>query len=291
VKNVDYIIVSPVRNEGKHLPDTIRSVAGQTIKPRLWVIVDDGSTDDTSQVVQEAAQKYPWMLLISRRDRGFRQAGSGVMAAFYEGYRFAGPDPWDFLVKLDGDLTFGIDYFESCFQEFRKDPNLGIAGGTVYIKRGDLLEVECKTDPKFHVRGATKIYRRQCWEAIGGLLEAPGWDTMDEVKANMLGWRSSTLSAPRVIHHRPTGAAYGAWKDRVKNGLGCYIVGYHPVFMVVKCLRRMCDKPYFIGGWAMLYGYVKGYANKVARVNDISLIEYFRQQQLNRLLLRKSLWD
>lgn len=287
---IQYAVVSPVRNEEKYISLTISSVVAQTIKPARWIIVNDGSTDKTGQIAEEAARSHSWIQVIDRPDRGFRKAGGGVVDAFYEGYRLIESKPWDFLVKLDGDLSFEASYFEECFKHFEENPRLGIAGGTICSNIGDVIEAESKVDPRFHVRGATKIYRRECWQEVGGLIHAPGWDTLDEVKANMLGWITCTLPDINVIHHRPAGAAYGAWNDRVKGGLANYIAGYHPLFMLLKGVRRMLEKPYFIGGCGLLFGFVKGYLTRVPQVEDKALIKYFRAQQMNRLLLRKSLW-
>jgi poly-beta-1,6-N-acetyl-D-glucosamine synthase len=156
---------------------------------------------------------------------------------------------------------------------------------------GDRLEIESTIDPIFHVRGATKVYRRQCWLDLEGLIAAPGWDTLDEVKANMKGWSTQTFRDLPVVHHRPAGAAYGKWNDWVKGGLANYVVGYDPVFMAVKCLRRMFHPPYGLGGCALFYGFCKGYITQVPQIDDRSVIEYLRRQQWNRLLLRPSLWD
>jgi len=289
-KPTGYIVVSPVRNEADYLPLTIKSMVGQTIQPKYWVIVNDGSTDQTGQIAEEAARSHSWIKVVNRADRGFRKAGGGVVESFYEGYRLVEQEACDYLVKLDGDLSFSPDYFEKCFAHFDQDQQLGVAGGTICAEIDGVLVAEAKNDPVFHVRGATKIYRQACWQAIGGLIHAPGWDTLDEVKANMLGWKTRTLAGLNVHHHRPTGAAYGAWKDRVKAGLANYITGYHPLFMLLKCTRRMAEKPYLIGGCGLLFGFVKGYLTGTAQVEDKALIRYFRQQQMNRLFYRKSLW-
>jgi glycosyltransferase involved in cell wall biosynthesis len=286
-----YIVISPVRNEAAYLPLTIESMVNQSLKPICWVIVNDGSTDGTVQVAENAARSHPWIRVVSLPDRGYRKAGGGVVAAFYAGYKCIEAEKWDYLVKLDGDVSFGRDYFERCLLEFTRDPRLGITGGTICSDRGGSLQVESAGDPQFHVRGATKIYSAACWQAIGGLIHAPGWDTLDEVKANMLGWTSRTLRDVKIVHHRETGAAYGAWKDRVKSGLANYIAGYHPLFMFLKCVQRLWHRPYIIGGIGLLYGFVKGYVTGIPQVEDRALIKYFRQQQVNRLLGRKSLWD
>lgn len=288
-KAIKYAIVSPVRNEEKHLPLTIESLRTQTIRPAMWIIVNDGSTDKTGQIAETAARENPWIKVIHRADRGFRKAGGGVIDAFYEGYRLIENESWDYLVKLDGDLSFKPDYFEKCFDEFEADPTLGIAGGTI-CSCVDGTE-ESKVDPTFHVRGATKIYSAKCWKAIGGLIHAPGWDTLDEVKANMLGMTTRTLYGIDAIHHRPTGAAYGQWNDMAKGGVANYIAGYHPLFMFIKCLRRLAEKPYLLGGTALWFGFIKGYVKRIPQVNDKDLIRYFRQQQINRLMGRKSLWS
>jgi poly-beta-1,6-N-acetyl-D-glucosamine synthase len=289
-KNREYVVVSPVRNEEKYLALTVSSMVAQTIRPTRWVIVNDGSQDQTGQIAEQAARSNPWITVVNRPDRGFRKAGGGVVESFYEGYRLI-QKPWDYLVKLDGDLSFSPSYFENCFERFEQDGHLGIAGGTICCQKGGVIEAEYKADPRFHVRGATKIYRAACWDGIGGLLQAPGWDTLDEVKANMLGWSTCTLSGLDVLHHRPTGAAYGTWNDRVKGGMANYISGYHPLFMLLKCARRMAAEPYIVGGLGLLFGFVKGYLSRIPQVEDKALIRYLRQQQMNRLLGRKSLWS
>lgn len=285
-----YLIVSPVRNEAKFLPLTLESLARQTIQPHRWVIVNDGSTDDTGKIADAAAQQHDWIRVVHRADRGFRQAGGGVIDAFYSGYQLLEKESWDYVVKLDGDVSFEPDYFEKCFAQFDAEPRLGIGGGLICNMRNGALEEESKVDPVFHVRGATKIYRGECWRAIGGLLKAPGWDTLDEVKANMLGWTTRTFREIKTVHHRPAGGAYGTWPNFVKNGLANYIAGYHPVFMLSKCARRVFVKPYLVQAAGLLAGFLKGYIQRIPQVEDPALIKYFRQQQMNRLLGRQSLW-
>ena len=211
-----YIVITPARDEEAYLERTIASVASQTILPLQWIIVNDGSCDRTGEILDRAASQYPWITARHRPNRGFREAGGGVIATFYDGYAQIRFPQWDFLVKLDADLSFSEDYFESCFAEFARDTRLGIGGGGIYHDQDGELKLE--KNPQFHVRGATKIYKRECWEALGGLLRAPGWDTVDELKANMLGWTTRTFVDLRLSHYRFTGAADGAWNDCIKNG-------------------------------------------------------------------------
>ena len=276
-----YVIITPVRDEEQHIQASIESVIGQTLRPAEWVIVDDGSTDRTGELIDRYASQFPFIRAVHRENRGFRKAGGGVMEAFYDGYNALRCDDWEFLVKLVGDLSFSPEYFQKCFQQFREKPGLGIGGGEIYHDLGGKLKLE--SSPKFHVRGATKIYRRACWEAMGGLWRAPGWDTIDEVKANMLGWNTGSFEDLHLIHHRLTGAADGLMHDRLKYGTVCFTCGYHPLFVLARCLYRLVRKPYIIGSFGILLGFLKGYFTHMPRVNDKQLIRYVRVQQLRRL--------
>lgn len=287
--NIRYVIITPARNEGEYIQKTIESVASQTVQPGRWIIVDDGSTDRTGQIIDEAAQKHDWITAIHRKDRGVRRAGGGVMEAFSDAYNQVANGSWQFLVKLDGDLSFGPNYFEKCFENFHREPRLGIGGGTCCKLAGEEMTPEFVGEPAFHVRGPSKIYRRECFEAIGGLIKAPGWDTVDLIKANMLGWTTRTFPDIKLIHHRSTGGAYGSWSNWTKNGLANYITGYHPVFMACKCLKRMLHKPR-IAGIGLWCGFMKGYLKRIPRVDDRAMIHFLRNQQWRVLTFRPSLW-
>jgi poly-beta-1,6-N-acetyl-D-glucosamine synthase len=283
-----YVIITPVRDEEKFIESTIESVRRQTVPPVEWVIVDDGSTDRTGELLDNAAATLPWLRIVHRVDRGFRKPGGGVMEAFYAGYNGVQHQDWEFLVKLDGDLTFAPDYFEKCFDYFRRDPKLGIGGGEIHHEVVGELKLE--QNPRFHVRGATKIYKRACWETIGGLWPDPGWDTIDEVKANMLGWHTYSFGDLPLLHHRFTGSEGGILRDRIKHGKVCYISGYHPLFVVASCLRRLAQKPYVLGAGAILYGFLKAHVIRTRRLEDRSYVAYIRSQQLRRLFGMQSIW-
>jgi glycosyltransferase involved in cell wall biosynthesis len=284
----DYVVITPARNEAERIEGTIQAVASQTIRPREWVVVDDGSTDGTGEILDSCAARYPWIRVLHRSDRGFRKPGGGVIEAFNEGLAALQSREWEFIVKLDGDLTFEPNYFQECLNRFFENPRLGVAGGGVYHKTEAGLDLE--GGPKFHVRGATKIYRRACWEALGGLIQAPGWDTLDEVKANMLGWETQSFPELILVHHKPTGSADGTWGNWVKNGRANYISGYHPLFMFIKCLGRLTQKPYLAVAVALFWGFISGYWKQIPQIEDKALIRYLRQQQIRRLLGRPSIW-
>jgi len=289
IQDIKYVVITPVRDEEKYIEETIRSVSSQTIPPAEWIIVNDGSTDRTGEILDRYACLLPWIHIVHRVNRGFRKSGGGVMEAFYDGYHAIQSDDWDFIVKLDGDLTLPGDYFEKCFEHFELDPKLGLGGGDIYHDLGGVQKLEA--NPKFHVRGATKIYRRACWEAIGGLWRAPGWDTIDEVKANMLGWTTYSFSELRIIHHRLTGTAESPWRNKIKRGVGCYVSGYHPLYLAAICVSNLIRKPYVAGSAAIAYGFLKAHWTRMPpRVNDKQLVKYLRTQQMRRLCGLETIW-
>jgi biofilm PGA synthesis N-glycosyltransferase PgaC len=287
--NIRYVVITPARNEAPYLRGTIDSMARQTIQPAQWLIVDDGSTDDTAAIIEDAARKHLWITLVRRRDRGFRKSGGGVVEAFYDGYAHVREPAWDFIVKLDADVTFEPDYFAVCFSKFASDATLGIAGGTILVKGNGTVKVDSPGDPPFHVRGATKIYRRSCWEQISPLVPAPGWDTIDEVRANMHGWTTRTFADVPMIQHRATGASDGEWRNWYKNGLANYVTGYHPLFMLAKCVKRAFRRPP-VASLALGAGFCSGYLKRVPQFEDLDAVRYLRRQQLRRLMSRPSIY-
>jgi glycosyltransferase involved in cell wall biosynthesis len=276
-----YVIITPARDEEKHLEETIRSVIAQTVRPAQWVIVDDGSTDGTAAILDRYAAQFPWISVLHRRDRGFCDEYVGTIETVMAGYRSLSATNWDFLGFLDADIELEPDYFQRCFREFIKDPRLGIGGGVLCELRGGVPKVQ--PAPADHVRGATKIYRRACWEGIG-LTPIPGYDTYDEIKAHYLGWHTHSFPNIQARHLRPPGASWGSWRDAVKNGHMDYFLGYHPLFMLLKCLRRVVVRPYVLGSVGHLWGYSRGYLERRPQVADRAAIAYLRKQQLRRLL-------
>lgn len=283
-----FVVITPVRDEEEHLAAAMESMVRQTLLPRQWIIVNDGSTDGTARILDDYAKRYPWITAVHRADRGFRKSGGGVVEAFYSGYAALAAAEWDFLVKFDGDLSFEPTYFADCLDEFERDDRLGVGGGVIcYVEDGRKVFEQA---PAFHVRGATKIYRRACWEGIGGLLRAPGWDTFDEVKANSLGWKTRSFPNLHLVHHRVTGSADGVWRTGVKYGRANYICGYHPLFVMGKCAARLVRPSSARSAVALLYGYVSSYLTRTPQVDDRATIRYLRTQQLRRLFGGETIW-
>jgi poly-beta-1,6-N-acetyl-D-glucosamine synthase len=283
-----YVVITPVRDEERYLPRSIESMVSQTIRPQEWVIVNDGSKDRTRDIIEEAGRSYPWIHGVHREDRGYRKWGAGIIEAFYSGFNALRCSNWDFMSKLDGDLSFEPGYFESALEKFRENQKIGIGGGRLYhFESGRKIIEAC---PSFHVRGGAKIFRRACWEAIGGLWVGPGSDTVDEVKANMLGWTTMSFPELEMLHHRPTGSSWGNWGGLVKDGKVDYVYGSHPAFLTAKSAVRLFRRPYVVGSVALVYGYVAAYLQRIPQVDDPELIRYLRRQQLARLFGGETIW-
>lgn len=291
MKTRQYVVIMPVRDEEAFIGRTLAALAGQEDVPTECVVVNDGSTDGTGAIADRFAIQHPWLHVVHRKDRGHRASGVGVMEAFAAGLAALRNTDWDFLVKLDADLSFGPAYFRLCFSRFDADALLGIGGGAICVERNGAPMVECCGDPAFHVRGATKIYRRACWDQIGGLVRSTGWDTIDEIMANQHGWKTGTFTDITLLQHRVTGGAGSLWRDYVKNGRANYLTGYHPLFMFVKCARRLFKRPYGKNAAGLWWGFLVAWMRRVPRPIDRSVVTYIRREQMNCLLGRPSLWS
>lgn len=282
-----YVIVTPVKNEERFLEGMISCILRQTLRPARWIIVDDHSTDRSGEILRKATAEYEWIVVVESDDGGRlrKPGGEGVVHC---GIRQVNLEEYDFFVRLDADITFEPDYFERLFLEFSRNPRLGLASGVCYVwSKKRLIE---EKHPRFHTRGALKTYRVGCYQEIGGLERGLGWDTVDEIRANMLGWETHSFPELKVIHHRPTQTASGALKGNRNFGIAGYYVGYHPVFMFLRAGKRMIRRPYVLGGLSMLYGFLSGYLTSLPRIQDRELIRYVRTQQWNRLVGKNTRW-
>lgn len=277
-----YIVISPVKNEGRFIGETLSSMAAQTIKPVEWVIVDDGSTDETAKIVKGYAQKYRWMRLVEHKGAR-RSRGAHIVAIVYLGLSRVKASDFDYIVKLDCDLSFEPGFFERALDYLEENPRLGITSGISYIASGGRL-VEEKSS-RGHTLGACKIYRRKCFDDIGGLVHAMGWDGIDEVKARMKGWDAEPVPGLRVIHLRPEGQASGTFTSGKERGRGSYFMGYHPLFFAFRAAKSLIKSP--LDGLGMVTGYIGCVLGRAERIDDREFISFLRTNQLRKLLKLK----
>jgi glycosyltransferase involved in cell wall biosynthesis len=280
-----YIIITPAKNEAGYIEQTINSIKAQTLQPKKWVIVNDGSSDGTRSIVEHYMADYDRIVLVNKtKASAKRRRGQGVIEAFYEGYNVCANEDHDYVVKLDSDLYIHNDYFQKIFERFENDPKLGIASGVSYIQKDGSWTPEWDKTKGFTF-GESKVYRRQCFEQIGGLVPYMGWDGIDHIKAVMLGWKASSFEDLIFYHLRHEGRGTGLIKSSYEEGVCCYFMGYHPLFFVARCLNMMLRSPFILRGTAMFAGYCLSAIKRKERLNDRQLIAFLRKNQIKRLLL------
>lgn len=248
-----YYIIIPTYNEEKFISLTLQSLVEQSIVPTKIVVVNDNSTDKTPEIVSEFASNYSFITLINKKSDAVHLPGSKVIQAFHEGEKQL-DEAYDIIVKVDADLIFPKDYFETIIQHFQSDPSIGMAGGFCYIeKNGDWI-LENLTD-KDHIRGALKAYRKEAYQQIGGLKAAMGWDTVDELLCKFYGWKIVTDERLHVKHLKPTGASYNK-AARYKQGEAFYSLGYGILITTISSLKLAMRKgkpllfvDYLMGFW------------------------------------------
>jgi poly-beta-1,6-N-acetyl-D-glucosamine synthase len=282
-----YGAITPARDEEKFLPGLISSMLSQTRMPLRWIVIDDGSVDSTARLLDDLASRHKWVSVHHVPSGGERQPG-GESAL----QRFLSPQLWsdcDVIFRVDADISFEPDFVNAMLAEFRRDPSLGVASGTLYEqRRGEWQEMRV---PRFHTRGAIKMYSRACLSAIGGVEPGLGWDTIDEARAAFLGFTTRSFRHIKARHHRPQGSAAGVLRGRVASGKAAYQSGYSPLFMTVRVCRQMLSWPPLAGALCMFAGYLEGYLHRRPRTASPELIKFIRRQQTRRLLLMKTVWN
>lgn len=276
-----YAIITPARDEEDTIAMTLDSIVSQTIPPSRWIIVDDGSTDRTHEIVARYAERYPWIHLVRRVNPGTYRLGGGVVEAFYEGLGHLDMDTVEFICKLDADLILKVDHFEQLLVRAANDARLGIISGVTYFTREGRRVVE--SVPAHHAIGAARMWRIACFREIEGLVPALGWDALDEMRAQMHGWVSRSYPELEILHLRPMSSKQGWYKGRYKNGLTDYLLGYHPLFEVARCSYRMIHRPYLVGGLLILLGYIRAAIRSEKQITTPEERRFLQKQQLSRL--------
>jgi glycosyltransferase involved in cell wall biosynthesis len=280
-----YAVVSPVKDEEPFVELTLRSMVAQTVAPLSWVIVDDGSTDRCPEIVAGYAARYPFIRLVRHRSGGARHTGSPVIHAFWYGCTFLVNEQYDLIVKLDCDLSFEPDYFEKLLKRFDADDRLGIASG-VYLEPGTNGTWNAVSMPGYHAFGASKVVRRRCFEEIGGFAAAPGWDTVDEIKALRRGWRTGHFADLPVRHHKREGSGIGQLRTSRMHGEIYYTSGGDPLFLIFKILHRLAIAPVVLSALALTYGYVSALIRRRPLLVDRSEARFYRRLLRRRLTSR-----
>jgi glycosyltransferase involved in cell wall biosynthesis len=278
-----YAAITPARDEAENLRRLADSMVAQTVRPTAWLVVDNGSTDGTRELVSDLASRFDWIRLLSVPGVDRAAPGAPVVRAFHAGLAEFGGLP-DVIVKLDADVSFDPDYFERLLGAFADEPTLGIASGSCWeSKDGEWHETRVTGD---HVRGASRAYRRECLQDVLPLVEGHGWDGIDELKANVRGWRTRIVAEVPFYHHRRLGERDGARHSRwLVQGHGAYFMGYRPSYLFLRALHHSRRDP---AALAMLWGYVESAARRRPRWDDREARDYMRQGQRLRVVAQRS---
>ncbi len=263
---------------------TLDSVVAQTVTPALWVVVDDGSADETPQILADYAAKNDWIRVVPKPDRGKRAVGPGVVEAFYAGLETVTED-FPYLCKLDLDLDLPPRYFETLIERMEADPRIGTCSGKPYVRRGGRLVSERRGD-EMSV-GMTKFYRKRCFDQIGGFVREVMWDAIDCHKARQLGWKAVSWDHADLNfeHLRPMGSSQvSIYEGRRRHGFGQYFMGSDPIYFAATAVFRALEPPYVLGGLAMLQGYLGAWMKGTRQLDDPELRAFIRRYQRRALL-------
>jgi biofilm PGA synthesis N-glycosyltransferase PgaC len=265
------LLITPARDEAAHLETTIRAMREQTRPPDLWLIVDDGSSDETPQILERAAAELPFLEVLrtpaqARRSHADGLALAAEARAFNTALASVDVDAFTHLGKLDADIELPPDYLEGLLARFAAEPELGVAGGTLLERTaGGWRPTRI---PAYHVRGAVKLYSRECFEAIGGIEERLGWDTIDETYARMNGFTTRSFPELAARHHRPVATRGGTLRGRARHGQCAYILRYGGWWVALRSFKVACSRPYGLSGLAFFYGYARAAVRHEDRVVD-----------------------
>jgi poly-beta-1,6-N-acetyl-D-glucosamine synthase len=277
-----YVLITPARNEAQFIELTLKSVVSQTVQPLRWIVVSDGSTDGTDEIVQRYAREYPWVELLRMPERTERHF-AGKVHAFSAGYDRVKGLSFEVVVSLDADISFDKDYFSFLLQQLGNDPSLGLVGtpfretsNSGYDYRFTSIE---------HVSGACQVFRRECFEDIGGYVPVKkGIDHIAVVTARMNGWKTRTFPERECFHHRAMGTAQaGKLAARFRIGENDYTIGNHPLWELFRSAYQTTKKPYILGGAAILAGYVSAAVRRDPRPVSPELVRFCRGEQMQRL--------
>lgn len=278
------MIITPTRDEEKYLRATIECMLKQTKFPDKWVIVNDGSTDKTGDIIQEFSEKYPFIKYVSLPNRGYRKPGQGVVEAFYQGFKQMETLDYDIIAKFDADIEFPSNTLEKICQVFENDQHLGITGGAIYEQSHKHSHYKKLYVPDDYVCGINKFYRKKCFEDIGGLIYRAGWDGVDNIRANMKGWKTNEIKTLHVYHSKPTGTAQGEGLKKAceKYGDISYYMGGYIWYFILRMVGRSIEARNPKVGYFMLKGYLNSLIKKKHRESK-EFRDYLKKKQLKHI--------
>ncbi len=282
-----YVLITAARNEDAYIGDVLESVAAQTHRPRAWIVVSDGSTDGTDALVADYARRCPFIRLMRKPADGTRNFGSKARAV-NEAFSTLAEFDFDCVGIVDADVSFEDTYYELLLSRFADDARLGVGGGRVLDRFGSRFVTRPMSD-HWSVRGPIQMFRRACFEQVGGyrVLTYGGVDAVAETTARMHGWTVRTFPDLLVHHHRTTGTeSYGFVHAQFRLGRQNHVIGYHPLFELVRGIRRMAQRPYLLGGAALLAGYVWSLVAREPVEVPRDVATFLRHEQIQRLLGR-----
>lgn len=283
-----YCLITPCRDEEQFAEITLRTIAAQTEPPALWIVVDDGSTDRTPQILRQWQKRLPYLHVMTRPDRGSRRLGSGVIDAFYDGYAAIDPQAFDYVCKFDLDLELPPTYFADVMDVMQGDERLGTFSGKPYFRHGNSRISEMCGDE--NAVGMIKFYRISAFEEVGGFVRELMWDGIDGHRCRMHGWRAQSRDDANLqfIHLRPMGSSHKSWwTGRQRHGRGQYYMGTGPTYMLASALYRMTRPPRVVGGLAMLTGYARAATSGMQQYDDPMFRKFLRRYQRLCLLMGK----
>jgi hypothetical protein len=284
-----YALISPCRDEAMYMRRTLESVTRQTVPPAIWVIVDDGSTDQTPQILADYAARFPYIRIVTRPNRGDRKLGGGVIDAFYSGYQTISPLDYDYICKLDLDLDLPKNYFETMMHRMEQNPRIGTCSGKPhFVHEGKTVSEMCGDENSV---GMVKFYRTACFEQIGGFVRELMWDGIDGHRCRMNGWIAVSWDDPdiRFIHLRPMGTSHkNWWTGRERHGIGQHFMGTSFIYMLASSLYRTTRPPRFAGGAAMMWGYIRASWDRRPQYGDAAFRDFLHQYQWSCLLRGKT---
>ncbi len=284
-----YLVVTPCRNEEEYIQTTIDTMAAQSVLPACWVIVDDGSTDRTPEILRQATETYPWIHVVERADRGERAVGPGVIQAFNDGVASVDLHDFDYVCKLDGDLGLPERYFEVLMEHMESNPLIGNMSGKTYIPTEAGKWVSERMGDENAI-GASKFYRVECFRDIGGFVPRASWDGIDGHTCRMMGWIAGSLDLEeiRLKHYRPQGSSqHGIWTGRKRWGRGKYFMGSSLLYVFAVSVFRMGERPFVIGGLGILWGYLHALITRAERYDNPAYLRYFRRYEMSSLFRGK----